>query len=72
MHVAFLAGMIQLLFGARPASSVAGILLVWFFVFMTGAPPSAVRAGVMQTVPVMASVFRRETTDLPLFWLPSR
>ena len=60
MHVAFLVGMIQLLFGVRPASSVAGILLVWFFVFMTGASPSAVRAGIMQSVLVMAPVFRRE------------
>ena len=60
MHVAFLVGMIQLLFGARPASSVTGILLVWFFVFMTGASPSAVRAGTMQTVLLLAPVFRRE------------
>ena len=60
MHIAFLVGMIQLLFGARPASSVVGILLVWFFVFMTGASPSAVRAGVMQTILLMAPVFRRE------------
>ena len=59
MHVAFLVGMIQLLFGARPASSVAGILLVWFFVFMTGASPSAVRAGIMQSILVLAPVFRR-------------
>ena len=60
MHIAFLVGMIQLLFGARPASSVFGILLVWFFVFMTGASPSAVRAGTMQTILLMAPVFRRE------------
>ena len=60
MHVAFLVGMIQLLFGVRPASSIAGILLVWFFVLMAGAPPSAVRAGLMQSVLVLAPVFRRE------------
>lgn len=60
MHVAFLVGMIQLLFGVRPASSAAGIVLVWFFVFMTGASPSAVRAGIMQTVLVLAPIFRRE------------
>ena len=64
MHVAFLVGVIQLLFGARPMSSAAGILLVWFFVFMTGAPPSAVRAGVMQSILVMAPIFRREN-DAP-------
>ena len=60
MHIAFLVGMIQLLFGARPLSSVAGILLVCFFVFMTGASPSAVRAGIMQTLLLMAPIFRRE------------
>lgn len=60
MHVAFLVGLIQLLFGARPASSFAGTGLVWFFVFMTGASPSAVRAGIMQTVLLMAPIFRRE------------
>ena len=60
MHVAFLVGLIQILFGARPVCSFAGIGLVWFFVFMTGASPSAVRAGIMQTVLVLAPVFRRE------------
>ena len=60
MHIAFLVGMIQLLFGAKPASSITGILLAWFFVLMTGASPSAVRAGIMQTVLLMAPVFRRE------------
>jgi len=60
MHVAFLVGLIQLLFGARPLSSAVGILLVWLFVFMTGASPSAVRAGIMQTLLLMAPIFRRE------------
>ena len=60
MHIAFLVGLIQLLFGFQPASSVTGIVLVWFFVFMTGASPSAVRAGIMQTVLLMAPVLRRE------------
>ena len=60
MHIAFLVGMIQLLFGMRPASSVIAIALVWFFVFMTGASPSAVRAGIMQTVLILAPLFRRE------------
>ena len=60
MHVAFLVGMIQLLFGARPMSSVAGILLVSFFVVMTGASPSAVRAGIMISIQLLAPIFRRE------------
>ncbi len=64
MHIAFLVGMIQLLFGARPATTVWGILLVWFFVFMTGASPSAVRAGIMQSILLLAPVFRRENDGL--------
>ena len=64
MHIAFLAGMIQLFFGAKPSSSVAGILLVWFFVFLTGASPSAVRAGTMQSVLLLAPIFRRENDPL--------
>ena len=60
MHVAFLVGMIQLLFGARPMSSVAGILLVGFFVVMTGVSPSAVRAGIMISIQLLAPIFRRE------------
>ena len=60
MHIAFLAGMIQLLFGARPASSVFCMLIIWFFVFMTGASPSAVRAGTMQTLLLFAPIVRRE------------
>lgn len=64
MHIAFLAGMIQLFFGAKPSSSVVGILLVWFFVFLTGASPSAVRAGTMQSVLLLAPIFRRENDPL--------
>ena len=64
MHIAFLVGMIQLFFGAKPSSSVVGILLVWFFVFLTGASPSAVRAGTMQSVLLLAPIFRRENDPL--------
>ncbi len=60
MHIAFLVGMMQLLLGARPLASVLGLLLVWFFVFMTGASPSAVRAGMMQTILLFAPIVRRE------------
>lgn len=64
MHIAFLAGLLQLLFGARPLPSVIGILLIWVFVFLTGASPSAVRAGLMQSILLMAPIFRREN-DAP-------
>lgn len=60
LHVAFLVGLLQLFMGAGPKSSVLSILLVWCFVLMTGAPPSAIRAGVMQTFLLLAPLFKRE------------
>ena len=60
MHVAFLVSLLQLLLGKNRISSLLCIALVWLFVLMTGAGPSAVRAGVMQTMLLLAPVFRRE------------
>lgn len=60
MHVAFLVGLIQLLFGRSKRSSLLCLLLVWFFVFVTGASPSALRAAVMQSFLLAAPLFRRE------------
>ena len=60
MHIAFLVGMLRQLLGRSRRSAILSILLVWAFVLVTGSPPSAVRAGVMQTVALMAPVFRRE------------
>ena len=60
MHVAFLVGFLQLAFGKNRRSAIAGILLVWLFVIMVGAPASAVRAGVMQTLLLLAPLFKRE------------
>lgn len=64
MHVAFLVGVIQLLLGVGRRSSLICILIVWCFVFITGAPPSAVRAGIMQTVLLLAPVLRRENDNI--------
>lgn len=64
MHVAFLVGLIQLLMGVSPRSSVLCLALVWSFVFVTGAQPSAVRAGVMQTLLLLAPLLKRENDDL--------
>ena len=60
MHIAFLVGLIQLLLGKRPLSSVICLLLVWFFIFVTGSPPSAVRAGIMQSFLLLAPLVQRE------------
>lgn len=60
MHIAFLVGLLQLLLGANRRSSYICIVLVWLFVFTTGSTHSAVRAGVMQTILLLAPILRRE------------
>ena len=60
MHVVFLVGLMQFVFGAGRRSALIGLGLVWVFVLVTGASPSAVRAGVMQSLLLMAPVLRRE------------
>lgn len=64
MHIAFLIGFIQLVFGKSRRSAVIGISLIWVFVLMTGAGAAALRAGVMQTMLVSAPLFSREN-DAP-------
>ena len=64
MHVAFLVGLLQLLFGKTWRSSLLCLLLVWLFVLITGAPPSAMRAAVMQSLLLIAPMVRRENDPL--------
>ncbi len=64
MHVAFLVGLLALLFGMGKAGAIASIILVWAFVLITGASPSAVRAGFMQSLLLLAPVFRRENDPM--------
>lgn len=61
MHVSILIGIIVLLCGARRRLAAAiGIPVVIFFVLMTGAPASAVRAGIMQSFLLLAPLLDRE------------
>ncbi len=60
MHVAFLVGFLQLVLGKNRRSAVLCIALVWLFVIMVGAPASAVRAGFMQMLLLIAPLFNRE------------
>lgn len=60
LHIAFLVGVIQLLFGKSPFGSILCIALVWCFVLVTGASPSSVRAAIMQSLLLLAPVLRRE------------
>ena len=64
MHIAYLLAFLQLIFGRGRKSALACIVLVWIFVFVSGASPSAVRAGVMQSIFMLAPVFKRENDTL--------
>ncbi len=64
MHIAFLIGLLRTILGRSRACSVTCILIVWLFVLVTGASPSAVRAAIMQTLLLTASLFRRENDPL--------
>ena len=61
MHVSILLGMILLLCGGNHRlAAVLGLPAAAFFIVMTGAPASAVRAGVMQAMVLCAPLARRE------------
>lgn len=61
MHVSLLAGLIMLLCAnKRTLCAALGIPAVWFFVLLTGAGASSVRAGVMQSVLLLSGLARRE------------
>lgn len=60
MHISFLAGCIQLLFGRSKKSAVASIVLIWLFVILAGFPFSAIRAAIMQTICLLAPILKRE------------
>lgn len=64
MHVAFLVGMVQFLLGRGRFSALLCLALVWIFVPLTGASPSAVRAGVMQSVLLLAPLLGRENDSI--------
>lgn len=60
MHIAFLVGMLRQLLGNTRKASLLSVLLIWCFVLLTGASPSALRAGLMQTLVLLAPLFGRE------------
>ena len=64
MHIAFLVGLIQLLFGKTPRSSVLCLVLIWLFVPVTGSSPSAVRAAIMQSFLLTAPLVKRENDPI--------
>ena len=61
MHVSILLGVILLFCGAnRRLAAALGIPMIAFFIVMTGAPASAVRAGIMQAMVLLAPLAGRE------------
>ncbi|HNX99190.1 MAG TPA: DNA internalization-related competence protein ComEC/Rec2 [Oscillospiraceae bacterium] len=70
LHVAFLIGFLQLILGRTRRSSLLCLALVWFFVVMTGAGPSTVRAGFMQSMLLLAPLFGRENDGLTSLSFP--
>lgn len=60
LHVAFLVGLLRLILGSGRRSALLCLAPIWLFVFITGASPSAVRAGFMQSFLLLAPLLRRE------------
>lgn len=64
MHVSFLVAFLELILGKSRRTSVLCLGFVWIFVLMSGASPSAIRAGFMLSVALLAPVFDRENDRL--------
>ena len=64
MHVAFLISFLSLLIGRRRRTALIGIPMIVVFMAMVGFTPSVVRAGVMQSLLLIAPLLRREN-DAP-------
>ena len=64
MHIAYLIGFLQSLFGRSRRCTLGCLALVWLFVLVTGATPSSLRAGVMQSLLLFAPLVRRENDPI--------
>ena len=60
MHLAFLIGAVELLFGKRRFLSLLSLPLLGFFALMAGATPSVLRAGLMAALVLLAPALERE------------
>lgn len=60
LHISFLVGLLALLFGNGRRGALFSIVLIWSFVLVTGSSNSALRAGFMQTMLLLAPLLRRE------------
>ena len=64
MHVVLLIGLLVLLLGKSRRTTFIVLPLVVIFTIMTGASPSTLRAALMQTMLLLAPVFRRESDKM--------
>ena len=64
MHVLFFSGMIIFALGANTVSALLSVPSMLFFVMMTGAAPSAIRAFVMQSMVMIAKLTKRDDDSL--------
>ena len=64
LHVSFLVGILGFLLGHGRLGALTSIALIWCFVLITGSGNSAVRAGFMQTLLLLAPVLRRENDPI--------
>ena len=60
MHVAFLVGAVNLLIAHRRRAAMLSLPLIGLFVLLAGMSPSVMRAGVMQSMLLMAPILKRE------------
>jgi len=64
MHISFLVGLLQSLFGRSRRGAYICIIILWLFALLTGAGVSVVRAAFMHTYFLMAPIMRRENDSL--------
>lgn len=64
MHMSYVVAFVIVFFGRGRLCSIVSIPLMWIFVLISGASPSAVRAAFMLTVLLMAPILRRENDPL--------
>lgn len=64
MHISILMSFLCVILGRSRPGSILCIVIIWLFVLMTGASPSAVRAGIMNSFLLLAVIFGRETDVL--------
>src|SRR5215204_6742365 len=67
-HVAVLAAVIYFslrTFAVPPATRIlTTLVLIWLYILLAGAPPSAIRAGVVATLVLAAGLLRRQVSSL--------